>query len=68
MLKVYMCSKNDWINSQKKNISITIKYKDSLLTQEVPEKVIPGSSAEACTAQIKPYHLADLFLLICVAL
>lgn len=32
---------------------MTTKYNDSLLALEVPEMVIPGSSAEAWTAQIK---------------
>lgn len=32
---------------------MTTKYKDSLVAQEVPEMVIPGSSAEVWTAQIK---------------
>jgi len=54
MLKIYMCSKNDWIYSYKKNMSMTIKYKDSLLAQEVPEMIIPGRSAETWTAQVKP--------------
>lgn len=49
-------------------MSMTIKYKVSLLTQEVSEMVSPGSSAEACTAQIEPYRLAGLFLLLCVVL
>lgn len=33
---------------------MTIKYKDSLLAQEVSEMIICGSSAEAWPAQIKP--------------